>query len=153
MKINIAIQDCSPEALALVAQFVAQVREYGVEVSSPEVTQGSAEPQLADALTLEQKLDKQHPRLSRLMRKKTARAVSEWSDQQKAWVEKVLATEPSKETLGPARAFKHEMGQAEWGKAMMFRILEERVVAGLIPCHPHILASILHYIYPMKRVL
>lgn len=153
MKITIAIEDCSPEALALVAQFVAQVREYGVEVSSPEATQESAEPQLADALTLEQKLDKQHPRLMSLMRAKTGLAVTEWSEPQKAWVEKVLATEPSKQTLEPAHAFKHEMGLAEWGASMMYRILEERVVAGDIPCHPHILASILHYIYPMKRVL
>ena len=87
------------------------------------------------------------------MRKKTARAVPEWSDQQKAWVEKVLATEPSKETLEPAHAFKREMGLAEWGSPMMFRILEERVVAGEIPCHPHVLSSILHFIYPMKRTV
>lgn len=150
MKITIAIEDCSPEALALVTQFVSQVREYGVEVSSPEATQESAEPQLADA-TLEQKLDKQHPRLLGIMEKKAGRSITHWSDQQKAWLEKVLSSEPSKETLTKAHAFKREMGLAEWGSSMMARILEERVVAGEIPCHPHVLSNILHYIYPMKR--
>ena len=153
MKITIAIEDCSPEALALVTQFVKQVREYGVEVSSPETTQESAEPQLADAKPLEMLLEERHPRLLGIMEKKAGRSIAHWSEQQTSWLKKVLSSEPAQKDIEPAHAFTREMWMAEWGSAMMARILDERVMAGEIPCHPHTLSTILHFIYPMKRTV